>query len=61
MTVCVSDRRRLLQPAPAGGDQGWIVFSDSNGNQVVDVNDPIRRVQPALPAATRWTAAASPL
>jgi len=27
---------------------GWIVFSDSNGNQAVDVGEPIRRVQPAF-------------
>jgi type IV fimbrial biogenesis protein FimT len=49
VTICSS-----LDGATCSGattwNTGWIVFMDGNGNKTVDANEPVLRVQAALPA-----------
>ena len=47
VTVCASTDGATCSGA-ATWQTGWIVYSDSNGNQAVDAGEPIRRVQPTF-------------
>jgi type IV fimbrial biogenesis protein FimT len=47
VTVCVSADGATCANSTAW-QTGWIVFSDSNGNQAVDANEPVLRVQQAF-------------
>jgi type IV fimbrial biogenesis protein FimT len=48
VTVCSSSDGATCNTGPAGNiwSTGWIVFLDSNGNQQVDPNERVIRVQP---------------
>jgi type IV fimbrial biogenesis protein FimT len=48
VTVCASSNSTATPPACSGStswQNGWIVFSDPNGNQTVDVNETVIHVQ----------------
>jgi type IV fimbrial biogenesis protein FimT len=48
VTVCASSNSTATPPACSGStawQNGWIVFSDPNGNQIVDANETVIRVQ----------------
>jgi type IV fimbrial biogenesis protein FimT len=47
VTVCAS-ADGLTCSGSTQWNAGWIVFADANGNHVVDVNEPILRVQKSL-------------
>lgn len=58
VTACVSNNRTACT---GGGNwaNGWIVFADTNGNQVVDAGEVVLRVQGAFTGATPDTFSAS--
>jgi type IV fimbrial biogenesis protein FimT len=59
VTVCSSTNPTSPTPTCAGNtawQSGWIVFSDVNGNGVVDPGDTILRAQNAFPAGDTFNA-----
>jgi type IV fimbrial biogenesis protein FimT len=55
VTVCSSSNATTCSNLISWRD-GWIVFSDLNGNGVVDAGEPILRVQPAFPPGDSFNA-----
>jgi type IV fimbrial biogenesis protein FimT len=59
VTVCASNNSTATPPSCSGStswDTGWIVFSDPNGNQTVDANETIIRVQRPFAFGDTFTA-----
>jgi type IV fimbrial biogenesis protein FimT len=55
VTVCSSSNATTCSNTTSWRD-GWIVFSDPNGNGAVDFGEPILRVQPAFPPGDTFNA-----
>jgi type IV fimbrial biogenesis protein FimT len=55
VTVCASSNGTSCSGQPAW-DQGWIVFMDANGNQVVDPGESILRTQPTFTSGDTFQA-----
>jgi type IV fimbrial biogenesis protein FimT len=55
VTVCSSTNATTCSNQTSWRN-GWIVFSDLNGNGIVDNGEPILRVQPAFPAGDTFNA-----
>lgn len=59
VTVCASSNPTAVTPSCSASTSwlnGWIVFSDPNQNQIVDVGEPILRVQTALNSSDTFVA-----
>ena len=48
VTVCISKTGAACDSASTSWQEGWMVFSDWNGNQTVDTGDTVLRVQRAF-------------
>ncbi len=50
VTICRSSNQTSCDSSAGSWSVGWIVFSDVNGNQAIDGNDAILRVQDQIPS-----------
>jgi type IV fimbrial biogenesis protein FimT len=56
VSVCVSSDAHNCTVGPAFWQNGWIVFSDPNGNGVVDAGETVLRVQAAFSGSDTFVA-----
>lgn len=59
VTVCISKTGTSCDAASTSWQEGWIVFSDSNGNQTVDTGDAVLRVRNAFSSTDTYSSSNS--
>ena len=59
VTVCISTDGATCTATNNKWQGGWIVFSDANGNQTVDANEPVLRVKNAFAGQDTFTSTVS--